>query len=493
MNQLSTRLLTGRPESALLTLPEKVLQFGTGALLRGLPDYLIDRANKQGIFNGRVVVVKSTDAGDSGIFEQQDNLYTLLIRGIENGKTVSENIISSAISRVLSARQQWPEVLACAANPLLEIVLSNTTEVGIQLVQEDIRQMPPSSFPGKLLAFLHARYRVFHGDLSKGLVIVPTELVTGNGDLLESIVLELAHENNLEYGFIEWLENACTFCNSLVDRIVPGQPSANQIASLQAELGYEDQLITVAEPYCLWAIEGDEKVANVLSFQQAAPESVVITTDINGYRERKLRLLNGTHTLSCGLAHLAGFTTVNAAMEDLEMASFITHLVLQEIAPAIPYSLPPGDAEQFGRQVLERFRNPAVEHRWLSITVQYSAKMRMRNIAVLLEHYRKNQTPPRYFALGFAAFLCFYRQADCPIKDDQAAYFIEKWETLSAKDLTHTVLADKELWGADLSLLPGFEAQVQGFVAGILNSGARTVLHEFLSKDETKSFANTPA
>jgi tagaturonate reductase len=493
MNQLSKRLLIGRPEFALLSLPEKVLQFGTGALLRGLPDYLIDRANRQGIFNGRIVVVKSTDSGDAGVFDQQDNLYTLLIRGIENGKPVSENILSTAISRVLSARQQWSEVLACAANPLLEIVLSNTTEVGIQLVQEDIREMPPSSFPGKLLAFLHARYRVFHGDLSKGLVIVPTELVTENGDLLESIVLELAHANQLEYGFIEWLENTCTFCNSLVDRIVPGQASAEQMGAIQQELGYVDQLATVAEPYCLWAIEGDEKVAKVLSFQKAAPESVIITTDINGYRERKLRLLNGTHTLSCGLAYLAGFKTVNAAMEDPEMAEFITHLVLEEIAPAIPYPLPPGDPEQFGRQVLERFRNPTVEHRWLSITVQYSTKMRMRNIPILLEHYRKNQTPPPCFALGFAAFLCFYHQANDPIKDAQAAYFIEKWETLTAKEMTHRVLADEAFWGTDLSVLPGFEALVQDFAAEILKSGARTVLHDFLQKNETKSIANTPA
>jgi tagaturonate reductase len=493
MQQLSKQLLSGRPESALLSLPEKVLQFGTGALLRGLPDCLIDQANRQGIFKGRVVVVKSTSAGEAGVFDKQDNLYTLLIRGIENGHPVSENIISTAISRVLSASEQWSEVLACAANPLLEIVLSNTTEVGIQLVQEDIRQMPPSSFPGKLLAFLHARYRVFHGDLSKGLVIVPTELVSGNGDLLESIVLELAHENKLEYGFIEWLENACTFCNSLVDRIVPGQPSPEQIAVLQEELGYVDQLITVAEPYCLWAIEGDEKVAKVLSFQQVAPDSVIITNDIIGYRERKLRLLNGTHTISCGLAHLAGFNTVNAAMEDEDMAAFVEHLVLKEIAPAIPYPLPPGDAEQFGRQVMERFRNPVVEHRWLSITVQYSAKMRMRNIPVLLEHYRNNPSPPRYFALGFAAFLCFYRQANDPIKDDHAAYFIEKWETQTATDFTHNVLADKELWGADLSLLPGFEDEVQGFVADILQNGARTVLHELLLKNETTRFTNTPA
>lgn len=493
MDQLSKKYLSGRPESALFSLPEKVLQFGTGVLLRGLPDYLIDNANRQGVFNGRVVVVKSTDAGDTAAFEKQDNLYTLCIRGIEHGMPVSENYISSAISRVLSANRQWPDILACASNPALEIVLSNTTEVGISLVREDIHLKPPASFPGKLLAFLYARFRAFGGDPAKGLVIVPTELIPGNGTLLESIVLELAHLNDLEYEFLEWLENACTFCNSLVDRIVPGRPSAEKSRSLQNELGYTDDLLTVTEPYCLWAIEGDEKVKALLSFQQANPEAVVVEPDIDCFRERKLRLLNGTHTLSCGLAHLAGFGTVNAAMEDPDMAAFIERLVLQEIAPAIPYPLPPGDAEQFGRQVLDRFRNPFVEHRWLSITVQYSAKMRMRNIPLLLEYYRKRQQAPVCFALGFAAFLCFYREPDHPVLDDGADYFTEKWKNRTPGEMCREVLGDIEFWGADLNALPGFTGQVHQFVLDILEKGARKVLENLVRKHETKNIANTPA
>ncbi|MEI6411817.1 MAG: tagaturonate reductase [Bacteroidota bacterium] len=480
MQQLSKHVLSGRPETGLLALPEKVLQFGTGVLLRGLPDYLIDQANRQGIFNGRVVVVKSTDTGDASAFERQDGLYTLCIRGFENGRPVSENIISSAISRVLSAGKQWPEILACAANPLLEMVVSNTTEVGLQMVREDICQSPPNSFPGKLLAFLLARYQVFQGDTSKGLVIVPTELLPENGKLLKSILLELAQLNTLESGFVDWLENACTFCNSLVDRIVPGKASAAQTAALEEILGYRDELLAVAEPYCLWAIEGDEKVASILSFQQANPESVIIAPNIERYRERKIRLLNGAHTLSCALAYMSGFNTVRAAMENADMAAFIERLLLEEIAPAIPYALPPGDAEQFGRQVLDRFRNPAVEHRWLSISVQYSAKMRMRNIPVLLERYRKNETPPPCFALGFAAFLCFYRKPDFTIQDDTAAYFIEKWETLPPKDLVYKILADKDLWGADLSILPGFKELVFQFVSDILAGGAQQVLHDLM-------------
>src|SRR4030095_1653476 len=181
------------PDERLFSLPERVLQFGTGVLLRGLPDYFIDKANRQGVFNGRIVVVKSTDSGDSSAFDKQDGLYTLCVRGLENGEKIEENIVNSSISRVLSAKDEWSEILQCAHNPNMQIIISNTTEVGIQLVQDDIHRLPPVSFPGKLLAFLLERYKAFDGSRQSGMVIVPTELILDNGKKLESIVLELAH------------------------------------------------------------------------------------------------------------------------------------------------------------------------------------------------------------------------------------------------------------------------------------------------------------
>jgi len=492
MEHLSKKLLAGKPEAALLELPEKVLQFGTGALLRGLPDYLIDQANRQGIFNGRVVAVKSTDQGDFAAFAEQDNLYTLCVRGVENGKVVHENKICTAISRVLSANRDWAQVLACAANPALRIVLSNTTEIGIQLVREDVRQSPPASFPGKLLAFLHARYLAFSGDPGMGLVIVPTELIPDNGKRLESIVFELAHLNRLELPFIEWLENACVFCNSLVDRIVPGTPSADQIADYFAETGYRDALLTVAEPYSFWAIEGDERAASALSFRKAVPDAVVVEPDITRYRERKLRLLNGTHTLACGLANLSGFTTVGEAMRNPDMAAFVERLMLDEIAPSIPCVLPPGDAETFGRQVLDRFGNPFVEHYWLSIAAQYSSKMRMRIVPLLQEHYRTKNTPLSAIALGFAAFFLFYRQIKPAVPDDAAGWFYEKWKHLQPETLVREALADANRWGADLTEFPGFAEDVVEAGNQLLEHGARQAIHTFLAKKhEAERIADT--
>ncbi|UOQ74181.1 tagaturonate reductase [Hymenobacter cellulosilyticus] len=482
------------PEASLLTLPEKVLQFGTGVLLRGLPDYLIDKANRQGIFNGRIVVVKSTDGGDINAFSRQSGLYTLGIRGIEDGQQVEENVVCSAISRVLSAKSQWAEVLEFAKSPELQLVISNTTEVGIQLVADDVRQSPPQSFPGKLLAVLYTRWQTFGGDKTKGLVIVPTELISDNGSKLECILLELAHRNELEAEFIDWLETANTCCNSLVDRIVPGRPDAAMQAALEAELGYSDDLLTMSEVYRLWAIEGDEKVKAVLSFEQV-DKGVVIQPDINLFRELKLRLLNGTHTLSCGLAFLSGVDTVRSAMEDEVLSSFITHLMQDDLRAGIPYPVAEDVSREFGRQVLDRFRNPFIEHRWLGITLNYSAKLQMRTVATLACYAERKQQAPRYAALGFAAYLLFMRAtrqqehtwygalngAEYPIQDEKAGYFADLWQRLSPAELVSTVLRNHTLWQQDLTQLPGFADQVSADLRQMLNQGVYATISSLLN------------
>ncbi len=478
------------PAPALLALPERVLQFGTGVLLRGLPDFQIDQANRQGVFNGRIVVVKSTDGGDATAFARQNNLYTVCVRGVDDGRPVEENVVCASISRVLSAKSQWAEVLRVAASPELQVVISNTTEVGIQLVNEDIQLLPPASFPGKLLAVLHARFKAFDGDVSRGLVIVPTELIPDNGRKLEAIVLELAHRNELGAEFMDWLEAANDFCNTLVDRIVPGRPEPYVYAALQEELGYHDELLTMAEAYALWAIEGGERVRAVLSFAGAAP-GVVIRPDITLFRELKLRLLNGAHTLSYGLAHLLGCATVREAMEHELMARFIHNLMLADLLPGIPFSVEEKVGQRFGLQVLDRFRNPYLEHRWLSIAMQGTAKMQLRNVPTLLHVYQQFQAVPHYVALGFAAYLRFMRNVGgqgeangqpYSIQDDRAGYFADLWARLTPDELVPAALHNAALWGHDLSRLPGFAASVTHYLQQLLGEGAPATLAAFFAR-----------
>ncbi|SHN39552.1 tagaturonate reductase [Chitinophaga sp. CF418] len=470
--QLNKQLLSGGEPPAL---PEKVLQFGTGVLLRGLPDYFIDKANKAGIFNGRIVMIKSTDKGNTDAYQEQDNLYTHCIQGIMQGRRVEEYIVNAAISRVLSAAAEWEEILACAASPEMEIVISNTTEVGITLSDDNVHAAPPASFPGKLLAFLLRRYQHFKGDPDKGMVIIPTELIPDNGTKLKTILLELAKRNQLEEPFIQWLTTANHICNSLVDRIVPGALPAAAHDVVEKQLGYEDKLMIMSEPYALWAIETDnETVRKKLAFYQA-DSGVVLAPDINVFRELKLRLLNGTHTLTCGLAALAGFDTVKDAMEDAAMESCISALMKHEIVPAITdVAIREDAALRFAGSVLDRFRNPYIEHRWLSITMQYTSKMKMRVIPVLQRHYQRFEEVPALTALGFAAYLLFMREGN--VTDDHAGYFKEKWQQLEPAVLVQTVLKDVALWGTDLTALTGFAHAVTVMLGALLNEGAGSLI-----------------
>jgi len=477
------------PEPSCFVLPEKVIQFGTGVLLRGLTDYFIDKANKEGIFNGRIVVVKSTSSGDTDSFDKQDNLYTLCVRGIEEGKKIEENIINASISRVISAKKNWNEILACARNPDIQLVISNTTEVGIALVNDDVHASPPESFPGKLLSFLYERYQFFKGDSRKGLVIIPTELLPENGKKLLSILLDLAKMNGLEKKFSEWLKNDNCFCNSLVDRIVPGRLTSNQQKEMDSIVNYEDELMIMAESYRLWAIEPDsEKVRQVLSFSKV-DEGVIIVPDIHIYRELKLRLLNGSHTFSCGLAYLAGFTTVKQAMQDPDFSDFIQTLMMQEIAPSIiDDKLKMESAVDFANKVLDRYRNPYMEHKWLSITLQYSSKMHMRNIPLLLNYFNRFGSVPEYMSLGFAAHIFFMNAvrkteeqyygelngSQYLIADNNAAFYMEKWKT--PETVVGEILSSEKLWGTDLTKLNGFADAVNKKMKDIIEYGASVVI-----------------
>ena len=479
------------PEEEIFDLPEKVLQFGTGMLLRGLPDYFIDKANRMGIFNGRIIVVKTTSRGDAAAFDKQDGLYTLCERGIVDGEKIEENIISSSISRVLIAQKDWGEILECAHNPDLKIIISNTTEVGIQLENDDIRHYPPNSYPGKLLAFLYERFIALNGTEDSGFVIVPTELILENGKKLESIVLELAHLNSLEDDFIEWLEKCNYFCNSLVDRIVTGMPDKEIRASIENELGYTDELLIVSEVYSLWAIEGDEKIKNILSFAEA-DAGVVIEPNIELHRELKLRLLNGTHTLTCGVAFLSNCDTVQHAMEDENLSGFISDLMNYEIAPSIPYEIDEAVKQVFISKVLDRFRNPHINHYWKNITLNYSSKLRLRCTPLLLNYYKNNETVPQLFALGFAAYLYFMKAVKQNgkdfygefngqpylIEDDKAEMFFHLWNKKSIDGIVKEVLKNESLWSYDLTQLPGFQETVTQNLNSIITNGMRATLKE---------------
>lgn len=466
-------------------LPVKVLQFGTGVLLRGLCDYLIDKANKQHIFNGRIVVVKST-AGSADDFAAQDGLYTVCVRGIDNdGQTIDEATTVSAISRVISAQDQWQAVLQVARNPHLEVIISNTTEVGITYVEENIFQSPPQSFPGKLTAFLYERFRTYGGKKDKGLVVVPTELITDNGLKLRECVEKLSAYNELGKLFNKWLKYHIKFCNSLVDRIVPGKPDTATQATLEAKLGYEDSLLTVAEPYLLWAIEGDERVKKILAFEQLSP-NVIVDEDISYYRERKLRILNGSHSAAAPLGYLSGFDTTFQCMNDPTMRAFYEDIIYQEILPTLPFEEQSEELRAFAGDILNRYRNPFIQQKLIGITLHQTSKTNARNVPTIQRYYQKFGQVPPLFAKAFAAYLLFMKAVKHQndqyfgqrgeefylINDIKAPYFYEKWQGITpanVSQLVHEVLSDRTLWDTDLTQLQGFGEAVTAHLHSMMS------------------------
>ncbi|NGF57426.1 tagaturonate reductase [Parapedobacter sp. SGR-10] len=471
------------PTADSFLLPERVLQFGTGVLLRGLPDYFIDKANKQHIFNGRIIMVKSTDSAGTDAFQRQDNLYTLCIKGIEQGKEVENYMVNNSISRVLSARQDWPTVLETAHNPDLRIVISNTTEAGITLSNNKIDDIPPSSYPGKLLAFLYKRYQFFQGAADAGLVILPTELISDNAGKLKEILLALTDQNDLEDGFKQWLTDANHFCNTLVDRIVPGRLPKEEQEDTEQKLGYEDQLMIMAEPFRLWAIESTSPlVKETLSFAQA-DSGIVIVPSIEKFKELKLRLLNGTHTLSCGIALLAGIEVVKQAMSNDTFSTFVRLLMQNEIGNAIiDQDIKAQDVTNFSSSAIDRFSNPFLDHRWENIALNFSSKMNMRAIPLLDRWYQTHTTPPTYFAMGFAAYLTLMNteksndqysyilnDRDIILQDELAPLLYAHWQDPTT--VVQNVLRDRSLWDTDLTKYAGLAECVQEYVDAYKTQG----------------------
>lgn len=403
----------------IFEFPERVLQFGTGVLLRGLPDFFIDRANKTGDFKGRIVVVKTTGSDAGSDFEQQDHLYTHIIKGYADGVAVNETIINGSISQVLHAKADWKAILEKSGIPEINILISNTTEQGLVYVDDDITAQPPQSFPGKLLSYLMKRFELL-GDVPQSqVVVIPTELLEYNGDLLKKILKKHIEQHQVDQSFIDWMEKRVVFCNSLVDRIVPGKPDREILQSYWKELGYEDELLIVSEPYNLWAIEGTPEVKEILTFAKAN-DGIKITDNIAVFKELKLRLLNAAHTFSAGVALTHGLETVTDSMHDADFESFISQLT-RDIRASIALQIDEDVKEKFAADVLDRFRNPNIRHYWKSIIFSFTEKFKIRCIPLMKEHYRKFGSFPESMVKGLAA----YFMVSIPAMQSEEGFFAE--------------------------------------------------------------------
>jgi tagaturonate reductase len=476
--------------------PEKVLQFGEGNFLRAFVDWQIDIANEKTDFNGNVALVQPLEQGMGDVINAQKGLYTTVLRGVQNGKTVEEFRPVTSVSRCLNPYSQFDEYLRCAENPDLRFVVSNTTEAGIAYNAGDrLSDRPQSSFPGKAAAFLFRRFEHFQGDPSKALVFIPCELIDKNGDKLKEIVERYAREWNLGDAFLAWLES-CDFCNSLVDRIVPGYPR-EEAAAICEKIGYEDKLLVAAEIFHLWVIESKKDHRGEFPLAQAGL-NVIWTEDMSFYRTRKVRILNGAHTSGVLAAYLYGLDTVEQCIKDPLIIKMMKRIIFEEIIPSMEGSA--AELTQYAEDVLERFANPYIKHLILSIALNSVSKFKTRILPSLTGYIAKTGKPPAALSFSLAALIAFYQGVNPAGREltgsrNGAAYTIQDDEEVvkrfaalydetngdaaeKARKIARAVLSSSDWWGEDLCVYPGLEGAVSAYLAAIWSSGVKGVIEE---------------
>ncbi len=469
--------------------PERVIQFGEGNFLRSFVDWMFQKINDNGSFGGKVVIIQPLAEGMIDQLNQQDGLYTLFLRGYEGDVIVNKKEIISSISRGINPYEDWQEMLNLAEEPSIEYIISNTTEAGIAYDSQDNPDlMPPNSFPGKLAVYLYHRYRHFSGDKAKGMVVIPCELIDRNGDNLKQIILKLAADWDLEKDFIQWIENANTFVNTLVDRVVPGYPK-EEIEELTEQLGYTDKLISTAENFHLWVIEGSQELSQRLPFKEAGL-NVIWTDDLSPYRTRKVRILNGAHTSSVTLSYLMGLDTVQQMMEHPYLGRFVNEIIFEEIIPSI--DLEEDMLKDYAEDVLKRFRNPFIKHYLTSIMLNSISKYKTRVLPSLLGYIEKRGEIPERLALSLASLLAVYKENvmsenSLIFQDDPniLEFFKSLWSgydgsyTASVR-VVKNVLENANLWDQDLTRVDGLGEKVADLLAAIINDGMEKALTDTL-------------
>ena len=476
--------------------PERVLQFGEGNFMRAFVDFFIDKMNETANFNSKVVLVQpipkftTPDVGD--FINEQEGLYTLYLRGSENGQEVSSKRVISCISRCLNAYSDYEAVMECAKNPELRFITCNTTEAGIVYDPScQFTDTPANSFPAKLTQFLYKRFEAFQGDVKKGFIILSCELIDNNGKELLKCVNQYIDQWELEDSFRKYVNEDCTFCGSLVDRIVPGRiRDEKEVAELEEKHGYADPLLDVGEVFGVWVIEGDEKLNDVLPFKKAGLlDKVFVTPDMSPYKKRKVRILNGAHTGFVLGAYLAGENIVRDCMNDETIKGFMNKMLYDEVIPTLP--LDKDDLMQFAAAVEDRFNNPFVNHELMSISLNSTSKWKARNMPSFLGYIEEKGCLPQCLTMSLAAYIAFYSNEiqsltdaglvcrrpagnEYTVSDDRWAlefYYAHRNDTPEA--LVHAVLTNEQMWDQDLTKIAGLEETVTADLKMIRTEGAK--------------------
>lgn len=421
--------------------PIKIIQFGEGNFLRAFCDWMIDILNEKTDFNGNIQIVQPIRQGMGAMINAQDGLYHVIL----NGKRTQTDRLITCVDNVINPYDDYQRFLELAENPDLQFVFSNTTEAGIAFNENDTTpDRLPDSFPGKVTALLLHRYKTNR----KPITFLPCELIEKNGSTLKSIVYQYIDLWKLPSDFKGWVDSNVFFCNTLVDRIVPGFPKET-IANIHQRTGYEDNLAVMAEPFHLWVIEAPEFVRKDLPLEKADLQ-VKFVPDLTPYRTRKVRILNGAHTALVPVAYLKGLRTVRESVEDKDVGDFLMKAIHEEIIPTL--DLPKEELVRFADEVIERFQNPFIKHELASIALNSISKYKVRVLPSVLKYIEIKGSLPERLVYSLAALIQLYKH---PINDtpEVLEFFRKAWVS---NDVVKVVLGNKDFWGQDLNAIEGF-------------------------------------
>ena len=471
----------------LESAPEKVLQFGEGNFLRAFVDYWFDVSNEKAGWNGKCVLVQPIAQGLTNLINAQEGLYTLYLRGSENGQKVDRKRVISSVSRCLNPYEAegFAEMMKVAVSDDLEYVVSNTTEAGIVYDPScQVSDKPCASFPGKLTQVLYARYKAG----KDGLVVLSCELIDNNGKELLKCVNQYIDQWDLDEGFRKYINESCTFCSTLVDRIVPGRIKDDaEVAKLEEQNGYHDDLIDVGEVFGVWNIEGPEWLGEKLPFKKAGVNCIVVP-DVTPYKKRKVRILNGAHTGFVLGAYLGGYDIVRDCMFDDAILGYMNKMLYEEVVPVLP--LDRADLLDFASAVQDRFNNPFIDHELMSISLNSTSKWRARNMPTFLEYIQKYEKLPVCLTMSFAAYIAFFSSNIQELNDAGLVCQRPKGNTYTCSDdrwalefywdhrngsveeLVHAVMTNEQMWGQNLTDITGFEAATVANLKMIREEGA---------------------
>lgn len=459
-------------------LPIKILQIGAGNFLRGFFDWMIYESITQGKYHGSIALTPPTPNGAVKLQQlaEQDGLYTLITRGVQHGEVTERRSIIPVFKTFIDPYTEWEQFLQLAELESLDIIISNTTEAGLTYEPIDyVAGEPLRNYPARLTVFLYRRFQHFAGDSSHGLLILPCELIENNGDVLKKYVLRYADDFGFGADFVEWIEQSQRFLNNLVDRIVPGLPPEEEYARLVEQYGYEDSFINTAEPYHLWAIQGEPELDKRLPLAQIGL-NVHWVKDLQPFQERKVRILNGAHTLMTPVGLLYGKNTVRDVMDDPHLSQWMISTITEEVIPSL--TLDEKELQSYATETFERFRNPYLEHRLQDIALNSLSKFKTRILPTLKAYTEKYNQLPAEIVYSLAALILLYRLqpaeegqphqaqtfsgATLTIKDnkDYIERLAEHWQQPQLSDIVTSILSDEQIWDEDLTQIQGLEAAI---------------------------------